>query len=431
MHDVLKDAAKVTNINISDGNNFTIPEHSTKSVTCLAEGLPQPTITLTYISNSSVIKSVNGLRLDFTFPLARCEDTGIYKCNAINKFTPQQPLQKDVFVMCKPRAASRPLKNHFVLNSSNILNITVPYIAYPRPIFQWFKNISDGSSTQITDYQDDVQINTTAINTYTYVTQLIRRNLKEDDFGTYVLRSSNVIGTNEDIYTIKVKGKPDQPIGGLAICIDYNSAVITWVSGFDNGDKQTFTVVFQEKGETEQSSISNIKDPGLHKPISRTVVSLKESKLYVFRIFSRNVFGESSRLTVNCSTKAQYNTKTNTGEAVGAGIGSALVLVIILIIVIYSFRRYQAKAKGTNNKTDSQRDGRNQTENGGDSNETHMSNILNGKDTYGNASNTGTQKQNYETMQTLNDEQPYEQIKMEDISETSDADAIYVNTTIR
>lgn len=334
-------------------------------------------------------------------------------------------------VLGKPRAASRPLKNHFVLNSSNIINITVPYIAYPRPIFQWFKNISDGSSTQITDYQDDVQINTTAINTYTYVTQLVRRNLKEDDFGTYVLRSSNVIGTNEDIYTIKVKGKPDQPIGGLAICIDYNSAVITWVSGFDNGDKQTFTVVFQEKGETEQSSISNIKDPGLHKPISRTVVSLKESKLYVFRIFSRNVFGESSRLTVNCSTKAQYNTKTNTGEAVGAGIGSALVLVIILIIVIYSFRRYQAKAKGTNNKTDSQRDGRNQTENGGDSNETHMSNILNGKDTYGNASNTGTQKQNYETMQTLNDEQPYEQIKMEDISETSDADAIYVNTTIR
>ncbi|KAJ8311826.1 hypothetical protein KUTeg_010639 [Tegillarca granosa] len=234
-----------------------------------------------------------------------------------------------ICTLCKPRGASHPPKHYFVLNSRDILNITVPHIAYPRPKFQWFKNICDGSSTPITNGQDDVQINTTAVNTYTYVTQLIRRNLKEDDFGTYVLRSSNVIGTNEDIYTIKVKGKPDQPIGGLAICIDYNSAVITWVSGFDNGDKQTFTVVYQEKGETEQSSITK----------SNTIAS-------------------------------------NTGEAVGAGIGSALVLVIILVIVIYLFRRYQAKATGTNNKKDGQRDGRNQTEDGRDSNETR---ILNGE----------------------------------------------------
>ncbi|KAJ8306770.1 hypothetical protein KUTeg_015678 [Tegillarca granosa] len=274
-------AAKLTNMEISGGNNFTIPEHSTKTITCLAEGLPQPKITLSYKSNSSIIKSVNGRRLDFTFPSARCEDTGVYKCDAINKFTPQQPLQKDVFVLFQPRATKESLQNWYILSVGKTLNITVPYLAYPKPTFQWFKNDSGGSLLPITNDEEDIQINNSFKNPYTFVIQLIKRNIKEDDFGNYILISNNTVnGPKEDVYKVRAKGKPKKPRDGQAMCIDYRSAVITWKPGFFNGDNQTFSVVYQEKGGTEQISVSKISDPGQDKCINLTVNSLQGAKTY-------------------------------------------------------------------------------------------------------------------------------------------------------
>ncbi|KAJ8316085.1 hypothetical protein KUTeg_006099 [Tegillarca granosa] len=215
------------------------------------------------------------------------------------------------------------------------------------------QTVSDTATISVIDPPDDsnaVMKQGNTISTIEGKSTTLVCEVRGDGPADNVLRLSksyitNFVGTTKSKSDTIVRGKPDQPIGGLAICIDYNSAVITWVSGFDNGDKQTFTVVFQEKGETEQSSFKT------------SSVKVLDSQLTV-------------QLKLNIIRKQ-----------------------------ILAKQRYQAKAKGTNNKTDSQRDGR--------------------------------QKQNYETMQTLNDEQPYEQIKMEDISETSDADAIYVNTTIR
>ncbi|KAJ8311824.1 hypothetical protein KUTeg_010637 [Tegillarca granosa] len=392
-------AAKLTSMNISDGNNFTIPEHSSKTITCFAEGLPQPTITLAYISNSSIIKSVNGLRLDFTFPLARCEDAGIYRCDAINKFTPQQPLQKEVFVLCPPRAAKEPLQNRYALSVGKTLNIT--------PTFKWFKNIPDSSSTLITD-GEDVQINNSVINTYTYVTQLIRENMQEDGFGTYILISNNIIGTNKDVYIVGANGTPQKPRNGQALCIDYKAAVITWKPGFFNGDNQTFSVVYKEKGGREQISVSNISDPGHDKYINHTVNFLQGAKTYIFTIYSRNTLGESPPLEVNCTTKVNTNNRpSTTGKAVGAGLGSIIALGILLVIVIYFLRRYQTKAKG---KKDNQVN-KKEDDKFGVSNETAANNA------YENVIDTSTNNLNYEILQTLNGQQPYEQIKMQDTYE--------------
>ncbi|KAJ8321342.1 hypothetical protein KUTeg_001103 [Tegillarca granosa] len=335
-------AANLTSMEISNGNYFTIPEHSTKTISCLAEGLPQPKISLRYISNSSIIKSVNGLSLNFTFPLARCEDTGIYRCDAINKFTPQQPLQKEVFVLCRPRAAKEPLQNRYALSVGKTLNITVPYLAYPRPTFQWFKNDSNGSWIQITDDKEDIQINNSAVNTYTFVIQFIRRNLKEDDFGNYILISNNTVnGPKKDVYIVGAKGKPQEPKDGQAMCVDYRSAVITWKPGFFNGDNQTFNVVYKEKGGTEQISVRNISDPGHDKYINHTINSLQGARTYFFTIYSRNTLGESPPLEVNCSTKDVPGSGASTGLAVGAGLGSAIVIILIVAIVIFAVRRFR------------------------------------------------------------------------------------------
>ncbi|KAJ8316530.1 hypothetical protein KUTeg_005937 [Tegillarca granosa] len=220
-------AAAVTRIEINNGNNFTIPEHSTKTITCLAEGLPQPSITLRYISNSSIIKSVIGLRLDFTFPFARCEDTGVYKCEATNTFTHRLPLQRDIFVLCKPRLGQNSLKHNFLLSTGESLNITVQYIAYPTPTFYWFKNVSGGLSVQITDDQKDVQIKNAVVNTYTFVTEFIRTNLNVDGYGTYILKTSNIIGTHEDVFTVRPVVKPDASLNaGVAVGVTLASVFI-------------------------------------------------------------------------------------------------------------------------------------------------------------------------------------------------------------
>ncbi|KAJ8316566.1 hypothetical protein KUTeg_005881, partial [Tegillarca granosa] len=131
-----------------------------------------------------------------------------------------------------------------------------------------------------------------------------RRNLKHDDFGTYILISNNTVnGPKEDVYLVGAKGKPQKPRDGHVMCIDYRSAVITWKPGFFNGDHQTFSVVYKEKGGTEQISVSNISDPGHDKYINHTVYFLQGAKTYIFTIYSRNTLGESPPLEVNCTTK--------------------------------------------------------------------------------------------------------------------------------
>ncbi|KAJ8321233.1 hypothetical protein KUTeg_001216 [Tegillarca granosa] len=307
-------AAAVTRLEINNGNNFTIPENSTKTITCLGEGLPQPSITLRYISNSSIIKSVIGLRLDFTFPLARCEDTGIYKC--------------------QPRLGQKSLQHIFFLRSGESLNITVQYVAYPRPTFHWFKKVSGGSSVQITDDQQDVQIKNYVVNTYTFVTELIRTNLQEDGFGTYILRSSNIIGTSENVFTVR-----------------------------------------------------SLADPII----------------------------EAS---------------SNTGVIAGVTLAAVVALITIVVGVIFLLRRYQS-AKGVKDIKDVQVDDRipRQEEDVGKRNETNVYNDIVTEDANEIDSTTDKYTLSYETLQTPNDQQTYEQIKMEGKTTTTITERnMYVNT---
>ncbi|KAJ8311174.1 hypothetical protein KUTeg_011275 [Tegillarca granosa] len=327
-------AAAVTRLEINNGNNFTIPEHSTKTITCLAEGLPQPSITLRYISNNSIIKSVIGLRLDCTFPLARCEDTGIYKCEATNNFTSRLPLQRNIFVLCQPRLGQKSLQHNFFLSSGGSLNITVQYVAYPRPTFHWFKKVSGGSSVQITDDQQDVQIKNSVVNTYTFVTELIRTNLQENGFGTYILRSSNIIGTSENVFTVR-----------------------------------------------------SLADPII----------------------------EAS---------------STTGVVVGVTLAAAVALITIAVVVIFLLRRYQS-AKGVKDIKDVQVDDRipRQEEEFGKRNETNVYNDIVTEDANEIDSTTDKYTLSYETLQTPNDQQTYEQIKMEGKTTTTVTERnMYVNT---
>ncbi|KAJ8313508.1 hypothetical protein KUTeg_008069 [Tegillarca granosa] len=321
------DAAKPTSMGIT-GNNFTVLEHSTKTITCLVEGLPQPTITLTYISNSS-----------------------------------------------QPRAEKEPLENRYTLSVGKTLNITVSYLAYPRPTFQWYKNDSGGSLLQITDDKEDIQINNSIINTYTFVIQLIRLNLQEDGFGTYILKSNNdVIGPKEDVYIVGAKGKPQKPRDGHVMCIDFKSAVITWKPGFFNGDNQTFSVIYREKDGTEQISVSNISDTGYDKYINHTINSLQGARTYFFMIYSRNTLGESPPLEVNCTTKDIPDSGTSTGLAVGAGLGSAIVIIIIVVIVIFLARRFNVGL--TKGKRDVEMNGRSALTSGDEQEDGMRDNVL-------------------------------------------------------
>lgn len=89
----------MTSFKIS-GNNFTIKEHSTPTLTCEAEGLPVPEIILRHVKNKTIISKTTGDHLQYRFTSARCEDTGLYECKAVNSFNHQLPIIKDVYVLC-------------------------------------------------------------------------------------------------------------------------------------------------------------------------------------------------------------------------------------------------------------------------------------------------------------------------------------------
>ena len=95
-----------------------------------------------------------------------------------------------MFFKGHPRSATILETTIVITNKQRTLNITVPIISYPPPtLIRW--TFTQNGTTDITDI--DSKYITTVYGVYQHVSQLIKDNVTDSEYGTYSIKVSNNI----------------------------------------------------------------------------------------------------------------------------------------------------------------------------------------------------------------------------------------------
>ena len=104
-------------------------------------------------------------------------------------------------------------------------------------------------------------------------------------------------------------GAPDSPVIQKELCrVTAVSINLVWLSGFNGGSKQTFTVIYKQEGTSKDSTSSEMTDPGYMQKASLFIGGLTESSNYTFTVQSVNAFKTNNN---NFSASVTLETKGN------------------------------------------------------------------------------------------------------------------------
>lgn len=87
----------------------------------------------------------------------------------------------------------------------------------------------------------------------------------------------------------------------VEIVCEVTHARVQWISSFNGGDPQLFTVIALN-GQQRESRSDNISDKGENVIHSTFVQNLQPSTTYVFYVIAQNSHGLSSSENVSCTT---------------------------------------------------------------------------------------------------------------------------------
>ena len=94
---------------------------------------------------------------------------------------------------------------------------------------------------------------------------------------------------------LTLTGLPDAPVIQKDLTrVTAVSVNLVWLSMFDGGSIQTFTVLHHKEGSLNLNVSLPVSDPGYGKLVSLHVDSLRELTKYIFIVRSKNDFGRQS-----------------------------------------------------------------------------------------------------------------------------------------
>lgn len=99
--------------------------------------------------------------------------------------------------------------------------------------------------------------------------------------------------------------KPSMPRNTKIVC-ETTGAKVQWISSFNGGDVQSFTVT-AINGQYKQSESDTLADMGEYKIHSTYIQNLQPSTMYMFYVSARNRHGFSSSENISCTTLTGKN----------------------------------------------------------------------------------------------------------------------------
>ncbi|XP_060085338.1 synaptogenesis protein syg-2-like [Ylistrum balloti] len=293
-----------------------------------------------------------------TLPRVSYQDMGTYICeveNGIKGSNGQivQTKQGIIFVEGSPRAINA--QGRYLTEKNTSLDFNITYVSFPAPV-----------NTSLIRYGSTLPVVTVSAATVTlpfyhknisvdgYMAQIHFSNIETKHQGRYQLYIKNIVEFYYN-FDIIISDKPDPPTHLVIDNISKTSAVISWISGNNNGHVQTFSLSYRKhKQILETSVILN------HTVSSFFVGNLDMSTKYDVTVFASNDKGTSENITRTFQTLSAASSGGH-GAIFGAVAGSVAAGILIVVIAIAAFKHHQKhtrpKSKPPPDRLDDNNDG--------------------------------------------------------------------------
>ncbi|XP_041370109.1 synaptogenesis protein syg-2-like [Gigantopelta aegis] len=313
-------------------------ENSAFVITCQTKSLPAASLSATR-NNHSI---QNGVR-DNTTNMAiykvqkvSCGHSGIYKCTSFNAKTKTTlTRQKTVNVLCKPRM-HRTSSRTRTLKINQVARFEVTVVAYPSPNFSWFQLDSNGNHQRL---QPNAAVSSSSLSSV-----LTINITSPEDYAIYTVVSNNSQG-QADIanFTLKSDVKPFRIEKLSIVNTSVDSVFVQWLSPFDGGTTQTFSLQFASERDYSRSIWStrheNLSDPGRYQNVTGGILDLYPGRTYFMRIVSTNSRGFVTSSVVNVTTVGLPGDQNgSTGAGIGIGIGICIFIALIALLAWFIYR---------------------------------------------------------------------------------------------
>ncbi|KAL5020501.1 hypothetical protein ScPMuIL_003393 [Solemya velum] len=382
--------ASKTDISLIDPPNVSVTySNATENaaevvITCLAAGEPQSyTFSLwTHISpdEHTVIRQLVGqqtggtLKLTLQSPITY-KDSGYYRCtvnNGVAGLSPQvnQTDTSGYFIVeGSPEVLTKNIAVH--ANLGEPVNISVAFYSVPiYTLVQWsgkdgvlLESNNSERYTIVTREVSDLKakFHEKEVTVPGYITSINYKSVTGVDFMSYTVLINNTKGSS--VFTITLKGvtEPCKPHTLKEGEYTTSSVNISWTSGCNGGDAQTFLIEYK-KAETQDTwtlgptvlQLSNSNN----EIYNSVITGLDSDTKYHVRIKTTNSIGHNTSDYIEVRTsklKPTPDPDSLVGPIAG-GVGGAAVVILALIVVgVFVMRRRRNPSKGNNVEMNSNR----------------------------------------------------------------------------
>nr|XP_022287398.1 basement membrane-specific heparan sulfate proteoglycan core protein-like isoform X2 [Crassostrea virginica] len=264
----------------------------------------------------------------FVIAKARCTDTKNFTLTASNVMQRNVSSLIELIVNCKPISDINNITLEVLDDTGFAFSTTI--IAYPKPDYVLMTD--DGTISNGIEHNMTVN----AVNNYTiYIT---KTSVKPGEYGKFVIYVNNAFGETSISVNLVPQKKPTSP-RLLTVACNVWTAKIQWMSFFNSGDHQTFTV-HSLIAQQEASRSEAIQDLGENKLHYAHLLNLQPSTEYMFYVVAQNRHGNSSSEMKACRTLPEEYTNYN--HIVGGSFAGTILLVVLVLVTVFLIRRRYA-----------------------------------------------------------------------------------------
>ncbi|CAF1149884.1 unnamed protein product [Rotaria sp. Silwood1] len=245
---------------------------------CYVDSNPSPYQIIWFKNGYEIFRQnqLSDLRIDHV----ERNDSGLYTCMIYNRLynNVTQNGSSIIEVIVQSRPILETTYSKIAAEIGQTITLICRVSGQPKPNIFWKRNEQIMNCDEIVDDKCFLRL--------FHITQ--------KDFGSYQCIAENLLGREEWTYTIVSRGKPETPYDIRVSEITSSSFKIQFSPSFDGGaGPQRFLVevILHDKNTTFNTTIINQELPyNTHEYI---VKDLNESSLYMFRIKSKNIHGDS------------------------------------------------------------------------------------------------------------------------------------------